>query len=113
VGITQSEEEVMATVMLMHWREATSEQYDRARELVGWDRDTPAGAKLHVSGFGDDGLHVTDVWDSEQSFNTFMEQRLAPAIQKIGIPGQPDVKFFPLLGVLAPALGKNEQVSDL
>jgi hypothetical protein len=103
----------VATVMLMHWREATPDQYDRVRELVGWDRDTPPGAKLHVSGFGDDGLHATDVWDSEQSFNTFMEQRLGPAIQEIGIQGQPDVKFFPLRGVFAPALGKYEQVSDL
>jgi hypothetical protein len=103
----------MATVILMHWREATPEQYDRAREMVGWDRETPAGAKLHVSGFDDDGLHVTDVWDSEQSFNTFMQQRLAPAIQEIGIQGQPDVKFFPMHGVFAPALGGSEQVSDL
>jgi hypothetical protein len=102
----------MATVMLMHWREATPEQYDRVRELVGWDRDTPNGAKLHVSGF-DDGLRITDVWDSEQSFNTFMEQRLGPAIQAVGIEGQPDVKFFALHGVFAPALGNNQQLSDL
>jgi hypothetical protein len=42
-----------------------------------------------------------------------MEQRLAPAIQDIGIQGQPQVTFFPLHGVFAPALGKNEQTSDL
>lgn len=103
----------MATIMLMHWREATPEQYDRARELVGWDRDAPSGAKLHVSGFGADGLRVTDVWESEQSFNAFMQQRLAPAIAEIGIPGQPEVEFFPLHGVFAPALGQREQVSAL
>jgi hypothetical protein len=78
-----------------------------------WDRDVPGGAKLHVSGFGDDGLHVTDVWESEQAFNAFMAHRLAPAIQEIGIQGQPEVKFFPLHGVFAPALGGSEQVSDL
>jgi hypothetical protein len=103
----------MATVMTMHWREATPDQYDQARAKVGWDRDVPDGAKLHVSGFGDDGLHVTDVWESEQAFNAFMAHRLAPAIQEIGIQGQPEVKFFPLHGVFAPALGGSEQVSDL
>jgi hypothetical protein len=103
----------MATVMLMHWREATPEQYDQAREKVGWDRDVPDGAKLHVSGFGDDGLHVTDVWESEQAFNTFFAQRLQPAIAEIGIQGQPDVTFFPLHGVFAPALGGTEQRPDL
>jgi hypothetical protein len=103
----------MAVIMLMHWREATPEQYDRARAMVGWDRDVPSGAKLHVSGFSNDGLHVTDVWDSEQSFNSFMEQRLQPAIQEIGIQGQPEVTFVPVHGVFAPALGHREQVSDL
>src|SRR5215831_888249 len=75
------EEGTMARVMQMHWREATPGQYDQAREKVGWDRDVPDGARLHVSGFGDDGLHVTDVWESEQAFNAFMEHRLAPVIQ--------------------------------
>jgi hypothetical protein len=103
----------MATIMLMHWREATPEQYDQARARVGWDRDVSPGAKLHVSGFGDARLHVLDVWESEQAFGTFMEQRLQPAIEEIGIEGQPDVKFLPLHGVFAPALGKNEQASDL
>jgi hypothetical protein len=42
-----------------------------------------------------------------------MEQRLQAAVEEIGIQGQPDVKFFPLHGVFAPALGKSEQRSDL
>lgn len=99
--------------MLMHWPEATRDQYDHARDTVGWDRQIPDGAKLHLSGFADDGLHVTDVWESEQSFNAFMEQRLAPAITEIGIQGQPKVKFLPLHGLFAPALGTSEQVSDI
>lgn len=103
----------MAIIMQMHWPDATAEQYDQARERVGWDRDIPAGAKLHVSGVADDGLHVLDIWESEETFNAFMEQRLGPAVAEIGIEGQPDVKFFPLHGVFAPALGRNEQVSDL
>ncbi len=103
----------MATIMQMHWREATPDQYDQTRERVGWDRDVPAGAKLHVSGFADDGLHVVDVWESEQAFGDFMQQRLQPAIAEIGIEGQPEVKFFPLHGVFAPALGLGEQRSDI
>jgi hypothetical protein len=36
-----------------------------------------------------------------------------PVVQELGIKGQPEVKFFPLHGVFAPALGKTEQMSDL
>jgi len=103
----------VATIMLMHWREATPSQYDQAREMVGWDRDIPTGAKLHVSGFADDGLHVLDVWESEEAFNEFMARRLSPAIAEIGITGEPDVRFFPLHGVFAPALGRAEQLATL
>jgi hypothetical protein len=103
----------VATIMLMHWREATSDQYDQVREKAQWDRDIPNGAKLHVVGFSDDGMHILDVWESEQAFGTYFEQRIGPAVQEVGIQGQPDVKFFPMHGVFAPGLGGNEQVSDL
>jgi hypothetical protein len=103
----------MATIMLMHWREATPDQYDKVRHEVQWDSDVPYGAKLHVCGFADDGMHVLDVWESAETFNAFFEERIGPAVQEIGIEGQPDVKFFEMHGAFAPALGGSEQVSDL
>ena len=103
----------MATIMQMHWRETTPDQYDQVLEKVGWDKEVPSGAKLHVSGFDSDGLHVLDVWESEQAFDDFFQQRLAPAVQEAGIQGQPDVKFFPLHGLFAPALGMSEQLTAL
>ena len=53
------------------------------------------------------------VRESEQAFGAFMEHRLAPVIQELGISGQPQVTFLPLHGVFVPALGASEQVSDL
>jgi hypothetical protein len=103
----------MATVMLMHWREATPDLYDKVRAKVKWDQDLPDGGKLHVCGFSDDGMHILDVWESEQAFNTFFEQRLAPAVAEVGVPGQPDVKFYPMHGIFAPAFGGGGQVSDI
>jgi hypothetical protein len=103
----------MATVMLMHWREATPEQYDQVRDRVRWDEDVPAGVKLHICGFADDGMRILDVWDSEHAFNTFFEQRIGPAVQEVGIEGQPDVKFYETHGVFAPALGKNDQTAEV
>lgn len=103
----------MATVMLMYWREATSDQYEQVRAKVRWDEDVPDGAKLHVCGFGEDGMHILDIWESAQAFNTFFEERVGPAVAEVGIEGQPDVKFFPMHGIFAPALGRAEQVSSI
>ena len=100
-------------VMSMRWAGVTPDQYEEARQIVDWEGDVADGAVLHVAYFDSDGIRVTDVWESEQAFSAFMTHRLAPAIQEIGIQGQPEVKFFPMHGVFAPALGKNEQVPDL
>jgi hypothetical protein len=84
----------MAVVMQMLWSEATLAQYDTARDKVGWEHDAADGALFHVAWMGDDGLHVVDVWESEQAFNTFAEQRLMPVVKgEIGIEGDPQVRF--------------------
>ncbi|WP_354644557.1 hypothetical protein [Kitasatospora camelliae] len=46
--------------------------------------------------FDAQGLHVTDVWDSPEAFEAFMAERLAPAIDKAGIPGAPRTAMTPL-----------------
>jgi hypothetical protein len=94
----------MATVMIMRWAGVTPEQYEEAREKVDWEGDVPDGAMLHVACFDDSGLRVTDVWDSADQFNRFVEDRLTPAVQEIGIEGQPEVEFHPLQAVFNPGV---------
>ena len=92
----------MATVMLMHWPEATKENYEEVRREVKWETDVPQGAKFHVSWFANDGLHVVDVWDKQSDFENFVQTRLAPATQRIGIQGQPNVTFSEAHAIFAP-----------
>ena len=92
----------MATVMLMHWPEVTKEQYEQVRNDVKWETDVPAGAKFHTAWFADDGLHVFDLWDSPQDFQNFVNTRLGPATQRIGIKGQPKVDLSEAHAIFAP-----------
>ena len=92
----------MATVMAMHWPEVTKEQYEAVRREVNWEGDVPAGAKFHVAWFGDDGFHVIDLWDSPSQFDAFVQQRLMPGVQKIGVQGQPKVTLNEAQAVFAP-----------
>lgn len=80
----------MATVIMQRWDGLTPKQYDGLREVVGWDRDIPAGMIFHVASFGDGILRMTDVWDSEEQFMAFVQSRILPGLQQLGIPGQPD-----------------------
>ncbi|GAB7183926.1 hypothetical protein ATKI12_3757 [Kitasatospora sp. Ki12] len=86
----------MAVVMSMRWAGVTPGQYDTVRDEVRWEELAPAGAHLHVAWFDAQSLHVTDVWESQQAFEAFFAERLAPAVEKAGIAGEPEVAFSPL-----------------
>ncbi|MFF9779326.1 hypothetical protein ACF1HJ_37500 [Streptomyces sp. NPDC013978] len=86
----------MSVVMSMHWPEVTPEQYDTVRDAVDWEGVPAAGGQIHVAWFDDQGLHVTDVWESQQAFESFFAERLAPVIEKAGLPGAPHTTFGPL-----------------
>ena len=92
----------MATVMAMHWPEVTKEQYEAVRRDVNWEGNVPAGAKFHVAWFGDDGFHVLDLWDSPGAFESFVQQRLMPGVQKAGIQGEPRFTLHDAQSVFAP-----------
>ncbi|MEV7774320.1 hypothetical protein [Kitasatospora sp. NPDC086791] len=86
----------MAVVMSMRLPGVTPGQYDTVRDAVRWEELAPAGAHLHVAWFDAQALCVTDVWESQQAFETFFAERLAAEVQKAGIAGEPEVVFSPL-----------------
>ncbi len=94
----------MAVAMFMVWEGVTPEQYDRARELVDWEGDVPDGAIFHVSAFSPSGLRVTDIWESAEDFQRFVDARLMPGVRQLGIEGQPEVEIYSVHRMFAPAL---------
>jgi hypothetical protein len=92
----------MQTVMLMRWAGVTAEQYEEARSRVDWEGDVPDGAVLHVAGVDGDDLRVTDVWESAEQFQRFVDERLMPAVKEIGIEGEPEVRLYPVQAIFNP-----------
>ena len=89
----------MAVVMQMRWAGISRDDYDQAVEAVGWERDPATGGRNHIAWFDDDALHVIDVWDSEEDFNRFAQDRLMPGLAAAGLlegKGEPEVTFAPL-----------------
>ncbi len=86
----------MAVMMKYEWDGVTPEQYDEVRARVGWLDTPPAGGRVHVAAFDENGVHITDVWDSVDDFQAFLNTRLAPAIAQVGIQREPRVEFLPL-----------------
>ena len=40
----------------------------------------PAGGVFHVAAIDDAGVHITDVWESEDALNAFLGDRLMPKL---------------------------------
>jgi hypothetical protein len=91
----------MAVAMFMHWPGLTSDQYDAVMARLGLDANPPAGGIMHMAAVTDEGLDVCDVWQTEQAFTSFLQQRLLPAVSELGISGEPDMTVVPLHNLYA------------
>ena len=94
----------MSIVMMMQWPGVTLEEYDKVRAIVRFDVDAPAGGAFHVAAAGEDGLRRSDVWDSAEQFQAFVETRLMPGVAQVGIHTEPKVEILPVHYAFAPAL---------
>lgn len=83
----------MSVLIEMKWAGATKEQYDQLREVVQWDIDPAPGGLFHVAAFDETGAHISDVWESAEQFQAFVDARLMPAVATVGIEGAPTVEI--------------------
>ena len=97
----------MAVMMQMTWDGIGAEEYEAARKHVNWEGDVPPGAMFHVVAVTENGVRVTDVWESAEAFNAFVQDRLMPGVQQLGIPGQPEVEILPVHIIFAPAYDRG------
>jgi hypothetical protein len=88
----------------MDWAEVTPEQYEELRKVVNWEGDQPPGGLSHVMAFDESGAHVNDTWESAELLQTFLDSRLMPGVQKVGIQGQPNVVVMEAHAVYIPGV---------
>jgi hypothetical protein len=49
---------------------------------LGTHENPPDGLIVHVASETSDGVHVTDIWESEDAFEKFRDNQLVPTMQK-------------------------------
>jgi len=94
--VTHEQEAKMAVAMMVDNPKGTQEVYDQVRERLGLER--PAGGIFHVAGPSPNGgFRVIEVWESEEAARRFIQERLVPTFQAIGVPGPlPEPEFRPV-----------------
>lgn len=92
----------MAVIAHVVLRGVSPEQYDSVRAETGWLERPPDGGLGHFTWWEGDDCHNMDAWESEAAFNAFGQDRLGPAMAKVGNTVAPEVTFHPAHEVFTP-----------
>jgi hypothetical protein len=96
----------MAIMVIIEWEGMTPEKYDELRAAVGWLERPPEGGRCHLVAFGDGGVRMTDVWDSAEDLQDFVDNQLMPEVRNLGLPDQARLSVFPLHEMSVPRPGQ-------
>jgi hypothetical protein len=96
----------MSVVTTLDITDMTPEEYRAVLDHMGVETRPAGGIYLHVTSAMSFGYRVTELWDRKEGFDEFLETRLAPATQDLGIDRQTDITVTPLHNLFAPRLGE-------
>ena len=85
----------MAIGVQLDFNGATLDQYDEVVAKMGFEpggRGAPGGL-FHWVTKTDNGIRVTDVWESREIFERFAQEQIGPITQEVGVPGPPEITF--------------------
>ena len=74
----------MAIVIVNEIEGGTQDLYEQVNPKVMPGDQLPDGCQLHVAGPIDGGWRVISVWDSDEKFQEFRDEKLIPALQEAG-----------------------------
>ena len=92
----------MSVVIVNEIEGGSQELYDKVNPQVMEGGSLPEGCQVHIAGPMDGGWRVITVWDSEEQFGQFRDEKLLPALKEAGegdriapqITAQPVHKFI-------------------
>jgi len=86
----------MAIAVQLDFSGATLEQYDEVIEKMGFHPGGPGAPSglFHWVTKTEDGIRITDVWESKEAFEKFAQEQIGPVTQEVGVPAPPEVQFF-------------------
>jgi hypothetical protein len=76
----------MRHAFVMRFPGGTREQYDQVIEKMGLNGQSPENAVFHWAAITDDGIVVTDVWESAEAFEAFAQEKIGPLTAEAGLP---------------------------
>ena len=100
----------MAVMMTAQMPGVSTAMYDRVNEELGITQDNlPDGLISHNAGTTNEGLFVVDVWESQDAFDHFVRERVAPVLERMGAP-QIEPRVLPVHNLIEKGRGDRAGV---
>jgi len=90
----------MAVGLILDFEGGTLDQYDQVLEKMELGGKTPPGGIFHWVAKTDDGFRVVDVWESQEIFDKFAEEKIGPLSAEVGL-GEPKVTAYEVHNTLS------------
>jgi hypothetical protein len=93
----------MPIAILIEIPNMTAEQGAAVLRELGLTNRPPAGQVLHIEGPMEGGYRVVDVWESQEVFQSFVQEQLGPAFARAGLALPADMQpkaVWPITTVL-------------
>jgi hypothetical protein len=93
----------MAVVVVQTF-EGTVDEYNQVNEKLDPQNNVPNGLIVHCGAdIGDGKIRVVDLWESQADFQSFLQERLIPAINEVNPDApQADVQVHEAIDVVKP-----------
>jgi hypothetical protein len=96
----------MTVVSTLDVNGLTDDEYRTIMDELGVEARPEGGIYLHLTTPVDFGFRVVEIWDKKEGFDRFVEQRLAPAAEEVGLQREMTITVTPLHNFFAPRLSE-------
>jgi hypothetical protein len=94
----------MTVVSTLDITDLTAPEYRAVMDELGVEQRPEGGIYLHLTTPTDAGFRVVEIWDRKENFDRFVERRLVPANQALGLDRATEITVTPLHNLFAPRL---------
>ena len=86
----------VAVGVQVEYKGMTLDQYDDVINRMGFEPRGAGGpgSLFHWVAKTSDGIRVTDVWETQEDFEKFAEEKIGPITQAVGVQSQPEIEYF-------------------
>ena len=96
----------MTVVSTLDVHGLTAQEYRAVMDELGVETRPEPGIYLHLTAPTDFGFRVVEIWDEKEGFDRFMQQRLAPAGEAVGLEREMKIAVTTLHNFFAPRLNE-------